>query len=140
VASADTEVSIYLVSGDRLAEVRRPFAAGAGLKGLLALVTSGPTDAEASAGLRSALSATAVVDAATANGQAEVALSEAFASLDSREQVLAIAQVVYTTTADPAIHAVRFTVDGKIVEVPNGQASLVTRPVTRADYAALAPR
>lgn len=139
VASADTEVSVYLVSGERLAEVRRPFAAGSGLKGLLALVTSGPTDAEAAAGLRSALPATAVVDAATSNGEADVSLSETFASLDSREQVLAIAQIVYTATGDPGINAVRFAVDGKSVEVPNGQASLVTRPVTRADYAALAP-
>jgi spore germination protein GerM len=68
------------------------------------------------------------------NAIATVLLSRDFVDVPARQELLAVAQVVYTATAVGGIAAVRFVVDGSSIEVPGGDGRLVTRPVGRSDY------
>lgn len=67
-------------------------------------------------------------------------LSGSFVDSPVREQILALSQIVYTATALDGIGGVEIWVDGGPAEVPTAQGSLKRGALTRADYAAIAPR
>ena len=67
-------------------------------------------------------------------GVAIVSLSAEFVDVAARQELIAVAQVVFTATAVAGVRAVRFVVDGNALEVPRGDGRLVTRPVGRDDY------
>ena len=112
--------------------------------GALDLLTYGPTAADFEAGYSTALSvqpqATVGVRVEKRTGLATVALDNTFNSLFGTSLYDALAQIVYTIT-DPGlgVKAVQFTFDDTTypAELPSG--TFVYRPVTRADYASLAP-
>ena len=60
-------------------------------------------------------------------------------ALSSDDQLLALAQLVFTLTARPGIGQVRFTLRGEAIQVPRADGSLVATPVSRDDYSAVAP-
>jgi spore germination protein GerM len=74
-----------------------------------------------------------------AGGMATVRLDRSLVAADVREQILALAQLVYTLTELPGISAVQFSFDDQPAEVPTAEGSLKTGAVTRADYAAVGP-
>jgi Spore germination protein len=130
-------VRIFLVTGGQLIDVPRS-TSEPGLEGTLRLLLEGPTAAEISAGVRSAIAAGTHLRSATLEaGSAVVDLSRAFLDLGGEEQILAVAQLVLTATAVPGVDSVRFALDGEDLEVPRADGTLVRAPLTAGDYAAL---
>lgn len=112
----------------------------------LDFLTNGPTAADTKYhGLQTALSQSpqatpGVVRVNRQTGIATVALDDTTYTLFGTQAYEAFAQIVYTVT-DPefGIRAVDFTFAGSPAQayLPNG--TFISRPVTRADYASLAP-
>ena len=133
------DITVYLVAHDRLAPARRAVTAPAGVADRLRALQSGPTEAEAAAGLRSAVDpgpGELTVEGA-AGPVVTVGLPASFADVIGPDHVLAIAQVVCTVTEVPGAELVSFTLAGQHVDVPRGDGTLTGAPVARADYAAL---
>lgn len=135
--SATTEpVTLCFVRGSRLASVVRPLAAPVSLRGVLDALSEvaegeGPD-------LRTLLAAPSIVEsAALSAGLARLDLRDAVSALPGDEQLLAVAQLVCTLTARPGVGQVSFTLEGVPVEVPRGDGSVSSGPVSRDDYAAL---
>jgi Sporulation and spore germination len=133
-----TRAVVFLVEGDRLAAVRREVPAPATPAAVLAAVAAGPTPQEAGAGLRTALVTGATLAQVTA-GTATVRLDRDFAAADIHEQVLALAQLVYSVTELPGVGGVQFTFDGQPAEIPTAAGPAKDGAATRADYAAVGP-
>jgi hypothetical protein len=72
-------------------------------------------------------------------GIATIDVSDSFADLSGADQVVALAEIVYTATARPGVGQVVFTLEGEPIEIPRGDGSLSSDAVTRADYASWAP-
>lgn len=68
---------------------------------------------------------------------ARIDLSPQFAQVRSRDQILAVAQLVYTATYGGEADAVSFAIAGKPIEVPGPDGSLTARPVSRYTYRSL---
>jgi spore germination protein GerM len=137
-STPSARAEIYLVKRDRLARVERSVAAPATPATVLAALAAGPTPQEAATGLRSALiSNVAAVEASA--GTATMTLAADITAPDIREQILALAQLVYTVTALRGITGARFVLDDRPTEVPTAQGSVKAGIITRADYATVAP-
>jgi Sporulation and spore germination len=80
-----------------------------------------------------------IQEVTVARGLATVDLAESFSELAGPAQQVALAEIVYTATARPGVGQIRFTLGGEPVEVPRGDGSLSSEPLTRSDYAAFAP-
>ena len=130
---------VYLVSGDGLQAVqraRRPTVAAA-----LAALLEGPRATEVAAGLRSAIPAgTTLLGATIVAGEIRVDLSEEFTTIVGEEHHLALAQVVFTATETGLVERVSIAIEGTVVPLSRADGQLSTGPVTKADYAPLAPR
>ena len=74
-----------------------------------------------------------------ARGLATVDLDAAFGELAGTAQLVALAELVYTATGRPGVGQVVFSLDGQPIEVPRGDGSLTSEPLTRSDYPELAP-
>ena len=129
---------IYLIRSNPLVGVDRN---GRTLQDQLTGLLSGPTDSEMSAGIRSALPSSGSPASVRVDGTTTIVdVPEEFTRLDGVEQVLGVAQIVYTFTDSSGRHtAVRLRHGGHDLAAPTSTGQLVTRPVTRADYAPLAP-
>jgi len=101
----------------------------------------GPGNAEAAAGLTSAIPSDAqVLGLHVDGGVATVDLSSEFAAGGTESELeQRVAQVVYTLTQFPAVQTVAFKVDGTAAGVPRGDGSSTTDPVGRDDYLQLVP-
>lgn len=139
VVEAGRATNIYLLTKDRLVAVERSVPNSADLADLLGFVISGPTEVEQSLGITTAVPAGTLSSVDTSRGIAEVDLASSFGDIRSREQLLALGQIVYTLTGQPGIGGVRFTVEGKSVTVPLADGTLSTDPLSRDDFKALAP-
>jgi len=134
-------VTIYLVAPDqRLQAATRSVASPPLLSSLEALLAA-PSTAESRAGLSTALTAQVRVISTTLRGHvAVVNFNSAFSQIANAEQLLAVAQVVYTATAISGVSSVQFQINGKATDVPtDANGAQVQRPVGRAEYAAEAP-
>jgi len=104
------------------------------------LLLTGPEPAEAAHGLTTDIpSGTRLISLDLTGPVAKVDLSAEFGTVGGSEQVLAVAQIVYTLTASRYIDAVSFAISGKPIEVPDGSGSLSRTPRNRQDYRNLAP-
>ncbi|HXX89234.1 MAG TPA: GerMN domain-containing protein [Acidimicrobiales bacterium] len=133
-------VPIFLVNGGgRLVSVARDVAVPAPLTSVLDALVAGPTASEATAGLSSAVPPqTTVLSAAVSGGIATVNLAGPFTQLVGPPQIEAVAQFVFTATAQPGVHGVAFELGGQAVEVPVANGADV--PVATPDqFAPLAP-
>jgi len=140
VAAVDQgdETSICLAINSSVLSVGRDRSGQPPLNTLLQLVVAGPTEGEATLGLRSAIpTADMVTTVVSEGGTAQVQLGATFAELPGDQQLLALAQITCTLTTQPEIDRISFTLAGKEIEVPIADGSLVSRPVTRADYRTL---
>ena len=139
--TAVRSVDAYLVDGDRLVAVRRQVPDRDILREALLRVADGPATTEAARGLRSALPRNVrPIAVELGDGVALVDMDPGFLALAGHEQVLAVAQIVYTVSGPAGARAVRVRVDGRFLELPTGNGSLATRPLTRADFGPLAPQ
>lgn len=130
---------VFFVRNNRLvaAERRLPIdsAPTSGINALLA----GPTEAEAASGLTTALPAGVRLDVEVTGTVAVIRVPHEFEQLSGAEQVLALAQLVYTATASDGITGVQLTDGNHPIDVPTDAGRLAPGPVTRADYRELAP-
>lgn len=139
-AAPRVAVEVYFIAGDRLTAVRREIASPVVLSSALDAVEAGPTEAEATAGLRTAVPDDAVTSASSSSSSvAHVDLASSFAAVDPAEQLLAIAQIVFTASAVTGVDSVAFSVAGHPAEVPIDGATLVSRAVGRSDYTSVVP-
>ena len=85
----------------------------------------GPNRNEVDVGLRSTLpDESRFPDVSVSRGTATVDLGRRFTALSGEDQVIALAQLVYTITGQPGIGLVRFTLDGRPTEVPRANGEL----------------
>jgi hypothetical protein len=131
-AGGDTNVCLALDGS--LLVVGRARGGETPLASLRDLVLAGPTEGEADLGLRTAMGDDTIEDVSASGGLANVDLTAAFTELPGDQQLLALAQITCTLTAQPGVSRVEFELDGARIEVPIQGGSLVERPVTRADY------
>lgn len=138
---AEATVRVFFLRGQRLVAVRRtapyPGRPDQAVRALLDGVSSEQSDA----GLRSAIpDGTSLLAFDLQDEVATLDLSSQFASIRSGEQVLAVAQLVYTATSSARVRQVKLAVAGRPVEVPRPDGSLTGAPVGRSDYARLLRR
>jgi spore germination protein GerM len=70
-------------------------------------------------------------------GVGTVDLGGSFGQVGGQEQILAVAQLVFTATSVPGIVKVQFTLGGRPVEVPAGDGTLTQGPLGRSDFPSL---
>jgi len=137
----EVPVEIFLIgpTGHLVAVGRDVPVSAPNLATVLGALVAGPTDAEATAGLQSALTTqTTVLGADISGGVASVNLGGTFGQLVGPPQIQAVAQVVFTASALPGVTGVTFELEGQPVEVP--VASGVQVPEANvAQFATLAP-
>jgi len=130
--------TVYLIDEERLRPVPRAVDGSVNLAGRLDALRAGPTADEETAGLRSALNDEAAIRVSRVTGEvATVDLPIGLAELVGSDQVLALAQLVFTLTEDPNVDDVIFTVDGAPVAAPVGDGTLLGRPIGRVDFPTL---
>ncbi|TQM58121.1 GerMN domain-containing protein [Humibacillus xanthopallidus] len=133
----------YLLRGDRLVRVEREVAEGSGIGPPLAALSLPLTRDEVAQGLRTALPTTAdavpLTGRLTPTGVAEVDVPPGFDRLSLREQEAALAQLVFTLTADTIATGVQVASDGRALSMPDATGQLLSRPLERTDFTALAP-
>jgi hypothetical protein len=137
----EVPVQIYLVSptGHLVPAARDVPVSAPDLASVLGALVLGPTDAEAAAGLQSALSAqTTILGATIASGVATVNMGGAFGQLVGPPQIEAVAQIVFTASGLPGVSGVTFELSGVPVEVPVAGGAQVPLATT-AQFAPLAP-
>jgi hypothetical protein len=132
--------SVFFIRGQRIVPVRRELAVAPDVAAVLDELLDGPRRAfEAERVLRTAVSPELVIASAVtvAGGVATVSLTEAFTREGSSQQLLALAQLVYSVTSAEGVGQVRFLLGGQPVAVPLPDSSLVIEPVSRDAYASL---
>jgi hypothetical protein len=139
-AGVPLTVQVYLVQGERLARVTRTVPPGAGLEPSFVGLATPITRAQSDAGFRSALPVTSTaLHGRVVEGVARVDLPAGFERISVHEQSLAMAQLVFTVTANSLATSVQLVQGDRALPVPSPGGQLVTRPVTRVDYAAYDP-
>lgn len=129
---------VFLVADDRLRPVVRTVEPATDLNVLVAALTDAPSEREAASGLRRALPSRDLLGEVSRSANlATIELEPDFDELPPEEQILALAQLVYTLTELDLIDRVRFARDGEPLAIPTADGSLVERPVTRYDYRSL---
>jgi spore germination protein GerM len=132
------EVTVWFVDDDHLASSGRSVPSPVTATAALAATAAGVSASESAAGLRSAIPDPAMVLGATvAGGAAIVDLAPDFLDIPAGDQVLALAQIVYTLTDLRGIGRVRFQIDGEPVAVPLPDGGSTSDSVSREDFAAL---
>jgi spore germination protein GerM len=133
-------VTVFLVSGTHLVAVGREVATPATVFKTLNALLGGPTAPESAAGFRTAINdQTRLLGLKVQQGVATIDLSGGFVGVSGQEQIFALAQIVYTATADPTVTSVLFALDDRPVEVPRGDGTLTAAGLTRQDFGAFAP-
>jgi spore germination protein GerM len=131
--------TIYFLGSERLMPVQRQAEHAPGLATALDILAEGPTAEEIALGLQSAVGPESPArPVGNEEDVAVVELTDAFLA-GSSDQIVGLAQIVYTLTEIPGLGRVQFLVAGEPVEVPRGDGVLTTEPVSRADYILLAP-
>lgn len=139
-AGVPLTVQVYVVQGDRLFRLTRTVPPGAGAEPALAALAMPLTRAEVARGLRSALPTTGTqLKGELADGVARISVPSGFDRISVREQELAMAQLVFTITADTLASSVLMVHGSRPLAMPDDTGTLVDRPVTRFDYGAFQP-
>jgi len=132
------QVTIFLADADgHLVAVPRDVEAPGTLKKALTALLGGPSADEA--GLHTAITSdTKLLHLrGPVDGLVTIDLSRQLLDVTGRQQILALAQVVYTATAYPGVDRVLFQFNGSSREVPNGEGTLTSTPLGRLSYRGL---
>lgn len=131
-----TAVPVYLVEDGRLVRVDRPARRRTVQDALAALLAVG----EATGSQRSAVPPGTVVERLSRRGdRLSVELSVHFGEVRGHDQLLAVAQVVWTATEFPPVRQVDLLVEGRRIELPVEQGEVSAGPARRSDYRAVGP-
>lgn len=131
---------VFFLRDGRLESAGRQVTAPATIGTVLASLAQGPTAEERERGLTSAVNeGTRVLSAEVANGAAVVNVSDSFSRIGVRNQIMALAQIVYTATALTGVDRVQVMLDGEAVQVPRGDGTSAMTALRRADYPGFAP-
>jgi hypothetical protein len=133
-------VEVFLVRGSRLSPVSRVVSHQPGISASLLALSQPLSEPERYRQLRSAVPASDEDLSGTILGStARVSMPVGFDRMAVREQVAAMGQIVYTVVANTNADRVQLYDGDRAIPVPGGDGALLDRPVTRADYAGLAP-
>ena len=131
-----TTVRVYLVEGGRLVRQERPARRRTVEDALASLLAAG----EARGARRSAVPPGTVVERVSRRGELlSVELSAQFGQVRGRDQLLAVAQIVWTATEFPPVRQVDVLVDGRRIELPVEQGEVSSGPAGRDDYRSVTP-
>jgi hypothetical protein len=135
-------VTVYFVSSSQqyLVPAERSVAAKATLTTVLNVLLTGPTTLEADKGIKTAFSSDIrLLGVRLTTTVATVDFNRAFGQISGTQQVLAVAQVVYTVTGELGQDiGVQFEIAGQPTEVPTATGAQVPGPVHLLQYLALA--
>jgi len=135
-----SNVAIYLKGRQRLVAVDRAVSDPVTVRSALSALAQGATNSESAQGLESPVSLATPLSLKSIKGTtAVVDLPSSFANLGGQDQIIAVAQIVYTLSLFPRIRQVSIRVGGSPAQVPTGTGRLSPGPLTRKDYASLAP-
>jgi len=132
--------TIYLVEAKDgvLVPVHRSQQQASTLFALMQSLLAGPTDAEVSRGLTSALTAVSKINNVSRSGTlATIDLGSSFSEIRGQSQILATAQIVLTAVSFPGVDSVLIELDGHPVTVPLADGTLTSRPLRADDYSCL---
>jgi hypothetical protein len=133
-APSPDATALCFVDGSELVVVRRSLGSTPDPADVLAALSVAP------AGLRTTIGQPPVIrQVGVRGGVATVDLGGEVSTLSPGDQLLAFGQIVCTLTTRPGIGQVSFTLDGAPLNVPRGDGSLGSGPVSRDDYGALLP-
>jgi spore germination protein GerM len=131
--------TVFFVHGTRLQAVQRRTTSVTDVREALNLLAAGPTAAEVRDGTRTALTPQTIsVLGRSDSGVLTLGVTRQFTGVVGGDQLLAVAQVVWTVCQFPWVDGVRFVVGGDVLELPTDHG-LVQRTVTRQDYRTVAP-
>lgn len=140
VVPAGEVETIYLVKDNAVVARTRTFD-NESLNSVVIELAAALSPAEIAEGLRTLLEGDGktplVVGVQLNNGVATVEISPSFTELDGGSQLLALAQLVLTLTAQPGVGQVAFTSSGVVSPVPRANGTTTGEPVSRDDYVAL---
>jgi hypothetical protein len=137
VRRENTRAAVWFVAGGRILPLFKSVPAPADLDGMLSALAAGPTESERRLGARSAVPTADSFIARIEGRIATIVLPEGFAETAPREQLLGLAQLVYTATELSSVDAVRFELDDTPIAVPRADGSVSDQAVRRADYSSL---
>jgi len=132
-------VELFFVRGSRLAPVRRQTPSPLSVERTITAIMSGPIPLERSQGFRTALPGEVRLAGTVAAGVPLIDVTGSFDQVEGEEQILALAQLVFTLTGLPGVDGVSFALSGRTVEVPTGDGALKRGPLRREDFEAVAP-
>lgn len=136
VPVGDSTATLYFVRGGLLEAVRRPIDAPSSPREVLGQLLDGPTGAELSSGLTTALPATVTVDRLRIVGDVVLVTLGGLSQEEAvrGDQLTAFAQVVATLDDVAGIEGVRFRTPDGPLQVPRGDGSLAGGALDRSDY------
>ena len=120
-----------------LTTVTRQISLRSTISDVLLQLAMPPTQQEQALGLETAVSAG--ITGTVASGVAKVSLNSDFTTGSAADQLTAVGQIVCTLTAQPGIGQVQFEMSGTTIDVPRGDGSTTSNPVSRDDYPQLMP-
>lgn len=132
------DIVVHLVEGDHLVSVKRQVLAPPVLFRRMTALLQGVEAEEAALGLRTAVPVdTRLRKVGVDEAVATINVSSDLVGAGGQEQVLAVAQLVFTATETSGVDGVRFQLEGRPIEVPRGDGTLTAAPLRRADFPAL---
>ena len=135
----ETAIVYFVGPSDHLVEVSRDVNRPPTVAKALTSLIFGVQQDEAAQGYRSAIDPTASIQARAESPSTYVVdLSPEFAQGTTSEQLLRIAQIVYTATRIPGVTGVRFTLNGSPIQAPTPTGS-TSDPVGREAYQQFEP-
>lgn len=140
--TATTRVTIYLTTPEgTLRPVQRQVEAPSSVERAITSLLGGPTEGESSRLATAITSDTELLSVqGPENGLVIIDLSRELLSITGRQQILALAQVVWTATSLPFVDRVLFEFEGEPAEVPNENGTLTSAPLGSLSYRNLVGR
>ena len=130
-------LDVYWIDGSMVRPIRRNNVK-ATLESAIDALRAGPLFPDTAVGLRSAIPSSDMIDSATVeSGTATIDLAPSFLTLPGTEQILAIAQIVYTVTNLPGTGLVEFSLGGRPLSVPTSNGQPSRGALSRDDYVSL---
>jgi hypothetical protein len=134
-------VTVWLVSPTQqyLVPVQRSLRTTATLRTVLNALLDGPSTPEREKGVRTAISGTVhLLGWKATTSLATLDFNQAFGQISGTEQVLAVAQVVFTASGELGENCgIQFKIDGVPTEVPTATGAQVAGPVHLLQYLTL---
>jgi len=134
VAYVAEHIELLNASGKLLA-VSREVPVPASLAALLAALLAGPTAAEASSGITTALPPQVkIISTSETGGVATLNLNSAFGQINGSAETQAVAQLVLTASTEPTVSSVLFEIEGSPISVPTAGGVVSAAPVVPLQY------